>query len=60
MQVIVQNRVIGRVIGSREKLSLSWPLKLLRRYRYLRRFPARIIGVGFRPEHVMTTEAGST
>ena len=56
LQVIVQNRIIGRVIGSREKLSLTWPLKLLRRFPYLRRFPARIIGVGFRPEHVMTTE----
>ncbi len=57
LQVIVQDRVIGRVLGSRDKLSLAWPLKLLRRFPYLRRFPARIIGVGFRPEHVMTTEA---
>jgi 2-polyprenyl-6-methoxyphenol hydroxylase-like FAD-dependent oxidoreductase len=56
VQVIVQNRVIGRVIGSRETLSLAWPLKLLRRFPFLRRLPARLIGIGFRPEHVKTTE----
>ncbi len=57
LQVVIQDRVIGRVIRGREKLSLPWPLKLLRRFPYLRRFPARVIGVGFRPEHVMTTES---
>lgn len=40
LQVIVQNQIIGRVIGRPEKLKLSWPLKLLRRFSYLRRFPA--------------------
>ena len=56
VQVMVQDRVIGRVISSREKLSLAWPLKLLRRFPFLRRLPARLIGIGFRPEHVKTTE----
>src|SRR5438874_9730250 len=37
-------------------LTLPWPLKLLRRWPILRRIPARVIGIGFRPEHVKTPE----
>ena len=50
--MIVQDRVIGRVLGSRQKLQTPLALKLLRRFPFLRRIPARIIGIGFRPEHV--------
>jgi 2-polyprenyl-6-methoxyphenol hydroxylase-like FAD-dependent oxidoreductase len=60
VQVLMQNRVIRRVIGSREPLSLPWPLRLMRRWPRLQRFPARIIGLGFRPEHVHTTEVLAT
>jgi 2-polyprenyl-6-methoxyphenol hydroxylase-like FAD-dependent oxidoreductase len=56
LQVMIQNRVIGRVIEGRERLSLPWPLKLLRRFPMLRRIPARLIGIGVRPEHVRTPE----
>jgi hypothetical protein len=31
--------------------------KLLNRFSWLRRWPARLIGMGFRPEHVHTQEA---
>ncbi|MDQ2937561.1 MAG: FAD-dependent oxidoreductase [Acidobacteriota bacterium] len=51
VQVILQNQVIGRVLGS-QQVSLPWPLRLLRRFPILRRIPARLIGVGVRPEHV--------
>jgi len=57
LQVLIQNRVIGRVIGGRSTLSLPWPAKLLRRFPFLRRIPARLIGIGFRAEHVRTPEA---
>jgi 2-polyprenyl-6-methoxyphenol hydroxylase-like FAD-dependent oxidoreductase len=60
LQVIAQNRVIGRVIASQEKLTLAWPLKLLKRFPVLRRIPARLIGMGFRPEHVRTPEFAQT
>ena len=40
LQLLIQNRVIGRVIGSNAKLGVPWPLKLLRRFPYLRRIPA--------------------
>jgi hypothetical protein len=52
LQVLVQNRVIGRVLARPAKLSLPLPLKLLRRFPVLRRIPARLIGMGFRPEHI--------
>jgi 2-polyprenyl-6-methoxyphenol hydroxylase-like FAD-dependent oxidoreductase len=57
LQVLIQNRVLGRVLGSKARLPLPWPLKLLRRFPILRRIPARIIGIGFRPEHVKTPDA---
>ena len=57
MQVFVQNRVIRRVLASDKPLRLPWLLKLLRRWPKLRRIPARVVGVGFRPEHVQTPEA---
>ena len=59
LQVLIQDRVIGRVIGSGAPLSLPWPLKLLRRFPPLRRVPARLIGMGFRPEHVRTPDTSA-
>lgn len=56
MQLIVQNNVIRRVLGATKPLSLPWFLKLLRQFPYLRRFPARVVAVGFRPEHIKTVE----
>jgi len=56
LQLTIQNNIVRRVLGSVEALRLPWPLKLLRRWPFLRRIPARIVGVGFRPEHVKTPE----
>ena len=52
LQVFLQNRVIGRVLQSTGKLSPPLPIRLLGRWPWLRRIPARLIGLGFRPEHV--------
>ena len=57
LQIFIQDRIISRVLGSRQPLGLPWPARLLRRFRFLRRLPARLIGVGFRPEHVQTRDA---
>ena len=57
MQVLVQNRVIGRVLQARGPLELPWPLRLFRRFPFLARFPARLVGMGVRPEHVGTPAA---
>jgi 2-polyprenyl-6-methoxyphenol hydroxylase-like FAD-dependent oxidoreductase len=55
VQVFLQNQVIGRALG-RQQVSLPWPLKLFRRFPILRRIPARLIGVGIRPEHVKSPD----
>jgi 2-polyprenyl-6-methoxyphenol hydroxylase-like FAD-dependent oxidoreductase len=56
LQMAIQNRVIGRVLGSPRSLTLPWQLRLLRRWPILRRIPARLIGIGVRPEHVKRPE----
>jgi 2-polyprenyl-6-methoxyphenol hydroxylase-like FAD-dependent oxidoreductase len=56
LQVLVQDRVISRVLAARKQLALPWPLRLLRRFPVLSRIPARLIGLGFRPEHVKTPD----
>jgi 2-polyprenyl-6-methoxyphenol hydroxylase-like FAD-dependent oxidoreductase len=57
LQVILQNRVIGRVLKSSGRLSPPLALRLLRSLPFLRRLPARLIGLGFRPEHVRAPAA---
>jgi 2-polyprenyl-6-methoxyphenol hydroxylase-like FAD-dependent oxidoreductase len=52
LQVIVQRRIIARVLGETGSLQPPLALRLLARIPYLRRIPARIIGYGIRPEHV--------
>jgi hypothetical protein len=54
--VIIQNRLIGRVLASRAPLTVAWPLRLLRWFPWFRSIPAWLIGVGIRPEHVRTPE----
>jgi 2-polyprenyl-6-methoxyphenol hydroxylase-like FAD-dependent oxidoreductase len=52
LQIAIQNRVISNVLRSTAALKAPWPVKLLGRYPALQRLPARIIGMGFRPEHI--------
>ena len=52
MQLLIQNRVIRRVLGSTDRPVLPWAVKLLARFPILARVPARLIGMGVRPEHV--------
>ena len=54
VQILVQNRVITRVLRSVDQLSPPLPFRLLAHFPFLRRIPARLIGIGFRPEHVKT------
>jgi len=55
-QVLVQNRFISRVLGKSQPMPLPWIFRLLRRWPFLRRIPARLIGIGVRPEHVRTPD----
>lgn len=54
LQIFMQNRVIRRVLGSTDKLAPPLAVRLLARFPFLRRIPARLIGIGVRPEHVNT------
>jgi len=54
MQLLIQDNVLRPVLGKTVKLSAPWPVKLFERFPVLRRIPARLIGLGFRPEHVKT------
>ena len=54
MQLLVQNRVIRTVLGSTETPRPPLVARLLDRSPVLRRIPARVLGMGFRPEHVRT------
>jgi 2-polyprenyl-6-methoxyphenol hydroxylase-like FAD-dependent oxidoreductase len=56
VQLMIQNRVIRRVLTDRDKFSPPFAIRLLARFPFLRRIPARMIGLGFRPEHVHTSD----
>jgi 2-polyprenyl-6-methoxyphenol hydroxylase-like FAD-dependent oxidoreductase len=56
LQVMIQNNVISRILSSSRPVAVPWPLKLMQQWPWLRRIPARVIGIGFRPEHVRTPE----
>jgi len=52
VQIVIQNAVIRRVLTSSKPIKAPWILKQMQRLPALRRIPARVIGMGFRPEHV--------
>jgi len=54
-QIFVQDNVLNRVLNSPQPVA-PWFLKLFKRFPVLRRIPARLIGIGVRPEHVRTPD----
>jgi hypothetical protein len=57
VQVLIQNKVISRALQAQETLKPPLLVKMLNRWPRLRRLPARLVGIGFRPEHVHTPDA---
>jgi 2-polyprenyl-6-methoxyphenol hydroxylase-like FAD-dependent oxidoreductase len=57
LQVQAQKRVIQPVLRSTQPLAPPWALRLFNRLPVLQRIPARLVGVGVRPEHVHSPEA---
>jgi hypothetical protein len=53
----MQKRIIGRILQTRERPKPPLIFRLLGHVPLLRRIPARLIGVGFRPEHIRTPQA---
>jgi 2-polyprenyl-6-methoxyphenol hydroxylase-like FAD-dependent oxidoreductase len=58
LQVQVQNNVLKAVLASRQKRVPPWPVRLISRCPLLQYIPARLVGLGFRPEHVRTLLIG--
>jgi 2-polyprenyl-6-methoxyphenol hydroxylase-like FAD-dependent oxidoreductase len=57
LQLIVQNRVISRVLAKTTKIAPPLAMRIFSRVPGLRRAAARLIGLGFRPEHVGVSAA---
>jgi 2-polyprenyl-6-methoxyphenol hydroxylase-like FAD-dependent oxidoreductase len=53
LQVFIQNRIlIPYLRSSKGTTVVPWPFRLLKIFPFLRYFPARFVGIGFRPEHI--------
>jgi 2-polyprenyl-6-methoxyphenol hydroxylase-like FAD-dependent oxidoreductase len=52
LQVAVQRRIIARVLVETGPLKPPLVVRLLAKIPFLRRIPARVVGLGLRPEHI--------
>jgi 2-polyprenyl-6-methoxyphenol hydroxylase-like FAD-dependent oxidoreductase len=57
-QMFIQNRIMTRVLGLKRDPKPPLIVKLLNHCAFLRRIPARLVGIGIRPEHVRTPNIG--
>jgi 2-polyprenyl-6-methoxyphenol hydroxylase-like FAD-dependent oxidoreductase len=56
LQLAIQNNVIKGALQGDADFRPPLPLRLMDRFALLRRIPARLLGLGFRPEHIRTVE----
>jgi 2-polyprenyl-6-methoxyphenol hydroxylase-like FAD-dependent oxidoreductase len=52
LQRFLQDNIVAPVLSGETAIRPPLALRLLAHSAYLRRLPARIIGIGFRPEHI--------
>ena len=52
LQVFMQDRFLTPYLKTKKHVRVPWPLRLFKVFPFLRYLPARIVGIGFRPEHV--------
>ena len=57
LQLIIQNKMVDPMLNSGATPKAPALVRLAQHWPMLQRLPARIIGMGFRPEHVHTVEA---
>jgi 2-polyprenyl-6-methoxyphenol hydroxylase-like FAD-dependent oxidoreductase len=57
VQVVVQNRVIRAVLSGSRAMKAPLIVRLIDAIPWLQRLPARLAGMGVRPEHVRTPAA---
>ncbi len=58
LQLLIQNRVISGVLSETAEAKPPFVMRLLDTFPLLRNIPGRLIGLGVRPEHIETPEAG--
>jgi 2-polyprenyl-6-methoxyphenol hydroxylase-like FAD-dependent oxidoreductase len=56
VQLAIQNRLISNVLAAGTRPRAPAVLKLFNAFPVLRRLPARLVGMGARPEHIATPE----
>jgi 2-polyprenyl-6-methoxyphenol hydroxylase-like FAD-dependent oxidoreductase len=59
VQLLVQRRVITNVLAATAQPRAPLVFRLFQHFPWLRRIPGRLIGMGFRPEHVQTHMLGN-
>ena len=52
VQLLIQNNIIRRVLGSQRRMSPPLIIRILGAVPLFRRIPARLVGLGYRREHV--------
>jgi 2-polyprenyl-6-methoxyphenol hydroxylase-like FAD-dependent oxidoreductase len=57
LQLAVQKRIVGRALLSEQRPKPPLMFKLIGMFPVLQRIPARLLGLGIRPEHIHTPEA---
>jgi 2-polyprenyl-6-methoxyphenol hydroxylase-like FAD-dependent oxidoreductase len=57
LQVQIQNRVLSRALAATERPKVPFIVKMLQWFPVLQRIPARLVGLGPRPEHIRTPQA---
>lgn len=59
LQLTMQNQIIAPALASTVRPKPPLMFKLFNAFPLLRRIPARLLGLGFRPEHVQTPDIGA-
>jgi len=52
VQIFLHEHFLAPIFESSEPPSPPWPMRIIEQFPSLGRIPARMIGLGFRPEHV--------
>ena len=55
-QVFIQKRVLSPILGSNQNVTVPFVLRLFKHFPFLRRIPARLVGIGVRAEHIKTRD----
>ena len=57
LQVLAQKRIVQPVLSNTGPVAPPWAVRMFNRFPLLQRIPARIVGVGVRPEHIQSPAA---